>query len=190
MAFDGVGAVNRQSESNKKKGKAGPDLVWIVVVSKPGQEIKAKAELERQGFEVYLPMRLFENRKRELQASPFFPRYLFARVPVIVEQWRSIFSTYGVASVLGCTGTRAIGVKDALVERVRAQEEGGYIKIGLRKADSPHFMTGERVRVGTAWGIEATFIEPVDARRATILVSLLGRDSQVVVDLSKLKQVP
>lgn len=164
-------------------------MVWVVVTSKPSREVVAKRELGQQGFEVYLPMKLFENRRGELQATPFFPRYLFARVPAQVEQWRSIFSTYGVSGVLGCSATRAVGVRDELVERIRAQEEAGYIKIGLRQGDSPRFEKGQRLRVGGV-GIDAVFDEPVDARRASILVSLLGRDSRVVVDLHKLKAAP
>ena len=49
--------------------------VWVVVVTKPGQERRARRELEQQGFEAYLPMNLSMNRKtREFVAMPFFPR--------------------------------------------------------------------------------------------------------------------
>jgi hypothetical protein len=71
--------------------------VWIVVQAKPAQERLAKDELEHKGFEVYLPMRLFEDRKGEIRATPFFGRYLFARVTLDVERWKGIYTTRGVA---------------------------------------------------------------------------------------------
>lgn len=196
MAFDGgSGKMKNQNEvKEEKKGlKAQPaaeQLVWVVVTTNPGMELRAKEHLENQGFEVYVPMRLFENRKQVLQALPFFPRYIFVRVPAEIERWKKIFSTYYVTGVVGCTAASAVGIQDKVVERIKAQEEGGFIKIGLRQAGGPHFLAGERVRVGTDWGIEATFIEPVDGRRAAILVSLLGRDSRCVVQFAKLKPVP
>ena len=168
-------------------------LVWIVVVSKPGQERRAKRELEQQaadfgpGFEVYLPMKLAANRKRELVAGPFFPRYLFARVDLGVAAWRRIWSTYGVAGVLS-QGERPVGVADWVVERVKAQEEQGFIKMGLaaERARALGFEKGQTVRV-EGMALEAVFDELVDDKRAVIFLSLIGRDSRVTVDLSKLR---
>jgi transcriptional antiterminator RfaH len=162
-----------------------PDLVWVVVTSKPGQEIRAKRELENQGFEVYLPMRLFENKAKELRAAPFFPRYLFARVPCEVKLWRSIFSTYGVSGVLGCTPARAVGISPQVVAKIKAREEAGFIKLGLPE-QAPTLERGQRV-TEPEWGLDGIFIERVDAKRAAILVSFMGRDSRFVVDLRTLK---
>ncbi len=159
-------------------------MIWVVVTSKPGQEIRAKRELSNQGFEVYLPMRLFENKAKELRAAPFFPRYMFCRVPADVALWRSIFSTYGVSGVLGCNLTRAVGVRDEVVEMLKAREEAGFIKLGLVEALA--FERGQRV-TEAEFGLEGVFIERVDAKRAAILVSFMGRDSRFVVDLRTLK---
>lgn len=159
--------------------------VWIVVKAKPGQELRAKGELERQDFNCYLPMRLFENKQREMRATPLFPPYLFARVPLAVEAWRSIFSTFGVASVLGFSRERALGVKDALIDRLKAEEDGGYIRIGLAEDQAPpSFGAGDRLVLDDAY--TAMFLEKVDARRGTILLSLFGRDSVHTVDLKRL----
>jgi transcription antitermination factor NusG len=132
MAFDlmGVGEVEK-SEATKEEDLKRADLsVWIVVVTKQGQERLARLRLEQQGFEVYLPMKLAQNRRRELVASPFFPKYLFARVTLAVDRWKSIYSTIGVAGVLG-RGETPTGVKDEVVERIRAQEDAGFIRMGL-----------------------------------------------------------
>lgn len=184
-------------------GEAGPQAevsrgvpvrAWVVVVSKAGQERRARRELEQQaevfgeGFEVYLPMKLSMNRKRELVAQPFFPRYLFAKMDLRTSSWRRIWSTYGVSGMLGGSGERPYGVADWVIERLRAQEEAGYIRMGLEEdaAKGPVFGAGEAVRV--AGGVlEGVFVERVDEKRAAILVSLLGRDSRVTVDLAKLR---
>ena len=205
MAFDVVGGGMKQVEDrNHKEGLGGQSAmelaaamvrnraladirVWVVVVSKPGQERRARRELELQGFETYLPMKLSMNRKaQELVAMPFFPRYLFARVSLDIGDWKKIWYTYGVHGLLG-TADRPVGVKDALIERVRAAEEDGYIKMGL-EAEGKHFRAGERVVAEHGdLAFEGVFQERVDDKRAMILVSCLGRDSRFVVDLRKLR---
>lgn len=194
MAFDGVGGMKNQSEAKKEKKDQGllslQQLVWVVVVTKPGQERRARLELERQGFPVYLPMKLAMDRRPgragQLLASPFFPRYLFAQVSLAVGDWKKIWYTIGVQGLLG-TNERPIGVKDTLVERIRAAEEDGFIKIGL-EADGPRFERHQRVVVEVGGvDIEGVFMERVDEKRASLLVSCLGRDSRFTVDLRKLR---
>lgn len=174
----------------------GRAAVWICVVAKPFQEITARQNLERQGFPVYLPMKLFEvsagRHKGELRATPFFPRYLFAQIDVREDRWRYIWSTHGVQSVLGSTATKPpYGVADFVIERLQAQEEAGYIRmmgeiVERGRAIACPFGEGEVVRLAGS-PLEAVFLEPVDAKRAIILTSLLGRDSRVTVDIAKLR---
>lgn len=169
-------------------------LVWVVVVSKPFQERRAKRELEQQaaqfgeGFEVYLPMKLAATRKRELVAAPFFPRYLFARVDLRLNSWKRIWSTLGVHGLLGASVDRPFGVADWVIERLRDQEDAGFIRMGLleEQASAYGLTKGMTVRVA-GMPLEAVFVELVDERRALILVSLLGRDSTLTVDLAKVR---
>lgn len=171
-------------------------LVWVVVVTKPNQERRAKERLEQQaaifgeGFEAYLPLKLVSNRYRpgELIAAPFFPRYLFARIDLRLASWKRIWSTLGVHGILGATPERPYGLADWVVERLQAQEDAGFIRIGLAddQVRGQAFSEGDAVRVAGS-PLEAVFLEPIDAKRVAILVSLLGRDSRVTVDLSKLR---
>lgn len=188
--------MENQSEAKQEKGgETTPPkrLVWIVVKTKLGQERRAKRELEQQAdlfgeaFEAYLPMKLSMNRKREMVASPFFRSYLFARVDLRISHWKRIWSTYGVAGVLGSSAGYPHAVADWVIERIRAQEEAGYIRMGLEEeAADAGFTRGAAVRLAGA-PLEAVFEERVDEKRAAILVSLLGRDSRVTVDLAKLR---
>lgn len=183
-AFSGgerVGQAKPAAETVRVEGRVCG--VWIVVITKVGQETRAKRELQGQGFEVYLPMKLSQNKRREMVAAPFFPRYLFAKVTLQVERWKSIYTTLGVSSVLGNAGL-PIGLKDEVVDRIKAAEDGGFIRLGLSEAGK--YVRGQRVAVG-AEGLEAVFEERVDAKRVAILVSMFRRDSRVVVDLNKLR---
>lgn len=164
----------------------GERRVWVVVVAKPQQERLARFHLEQQGFEPYLPMKLSLNvKKQQLVAMPFLPGYLFGRTGLGVAAWGKIWNTRGVHAVLG-SGDRPIAVRDAVIERIRLQEEAGYIRVGL-EADASRFTPGQKVRVMGDLGIEGLFLESVDRKRATLLVSLLGRDSRLTVDIRKLR---
>lgn len=155
---------------------------WVVVESHAGKETFAKFHLQKQGFEVYLPMRLTRGRDGRGGVKPFFPRYQFVTVGPDVRRWQSIFSTLGVKRVF-CTGERPIGVRNEFIESIRAQEVEGLLSVGVGLTVPCPYSNGDKVLMGA---VEAVFLERVDDRRAQILVQLLGRESRVTVDLTKL----
>lgn len=161
-------------------------LVWIVVKSKPGQEIKAKDHLEQQHFEVYRPLRLFENRKGLTMATSLFPNYMFARVTLQVERWKAVYGTHGVAGVLGRPEC-PIGVKDSVIQRIKDQEEDGYVKLAQAQTLRTTLQWGAKYRDMES-GIEGILIEPLDDKRVRLLTQLLG-DSRATVDIARLKLV-
>ena len=76
---------------------------WYLVYCKPRQEVSARVNLERQGYEVYLPM--IRTRKRgqvnkTLCLQAMFPRYLFIRLSKILDNWAPIRSTVGVSHLV------------------------------------------------------------------------------------------
>jgi transcription antitermination factor NusG len=156
-------------------------------------EREAKRQLERQGkrgdfgegFEVYLPLELFEDKKGVMCSRAFLPTYIFARVPLQIAKWRSIFGTHGVKGVMGVTTSRSLGVADAVIARLRAQEEGGFIKLGLLEdAPAPSFQPGQKVRLDN--GLEGVFVKKLDQRKAIFQLVIFGRDSRHTVDLKRL----
>lgn len=171
--------------------------LWYVVVTHAGQERLAKYHLERQRFETYLPMRapMVAARKRDgstPEPRPMFPRYLFVAVDLATPGWRSIYSTIGVHSVI-CSGVgeqaRPIAAPNGLIEQLQAREVNGLVVLPPRSKDRPcPHAKGDRVKVvGRTTDYDGVFLERVDATRAALLVSLLGRDSRQVVPLSVLK---
>jgi hypothetical protein len=80
-------------------------LNWYLVHTKPRQEEIALANLERQGYECYLPQMRIERvrrRKAEVTTEPMFPRYLFIRLDSSDQgkSWSPIRSTLGVSQLV------------------------------------------------------------------------------------------
>ena len=167
---------------------------WYVVVTHAGQERLAAMNLRRQDFEAYLPMRPPLTANPRAGAKPLFPRYMFVSLDMARPGWRALYSTIGVHDVLS-TGSgehrRPKAIPGAWVERIQAREVDGLVILKDREPEKACGLTkGDKVTlpVGHKFGeLEAVFEERVDARRVALLISLLGRDSRVVVDLGSLK---
>lgn len=155
---------------------------WYVVQTHVNAEAKAAANLDRQGFSVYLPRYLRRRshaRKIDIVARPLFPRYLFVAIDVATQRWRSIQSTLGVSRLVCWSGEPASvanGVINALKQR---EDDGGFIKLARRFGFAP----GDKVRI-----VEGAFIDNFalvedisDRERVAVLLDLLGRKVRVLV---------
>jgi transcriptional antiterminator RfaH len=159
---------------------------WYVAQTQVNAEARAERNLVRQGFEVYLPRYLKRRshaRKIEKIAAPLFPRYLFVRIDMATQPWRSIQSTFGVARLV-CNGQDPAPVAQKFLGSLKAREdEGGYISLDQQ----PKFALGEKVRVLTGafaenWGL---FDGLADRDRIAILLDFLGRKVRVSIEPDK-----
>ena len=88
-------------------------LSWYVVHTKIRQEALAMTNLNRQGFECYMPMLKMEKMRRHkatLVEEPMFPRYLFIRLDTSGSgpSWSPIRSTLGVSQLVRFGGQPAV----------------------------------------------------------------------------------
>jgi transcriptional antiterminator RfaH len=156
---------------------------WYVVQTQVNAEAKAARNLERQGFEVYFPRYLKRRshaRKIEKIAAPLFPRYLFVRIDMATQRWRSIQSTFGVSHLV-LNGSDPASVAQPIVSSLKAREdERGYIRLDQR----PKFTMGEKVRVLTGAFAEnlGLFDGVADRYRIAVLLDLLGRKVRVSIE--------
>lgn len=76
---------------------------WYVAHTLPRQERKAEFHLRRQDFHTFLP-RLKRSvrhaRKVRLVETPAFSRYIFLRLDIERERWRSVNGTIGVSHLI------------------------------------------------------------------------------------------
>jgi transcription antitermination factor NusG len=90
--------------SQTSSNRAGdPGARWYVVQTIVRQEPRADAQLRAQSFEVFLPRverTIRHARKLRTVLSAAFPGYLFVRLDLRRDRWRSINGTIGVSRLI------------------------------------------------------------------------------------------
>jgi transcriptional antiterminator RfaH len=161
-------------------------LSWYLVHTKPRQEDVALANLERQGYECYLPQMRIERirrRKAEVATEPMFPRYLFVRLDSSDQgkSWSPIRSTLGVSQLVHF-GARAAKVDDTLVALLRQRERGLPTEAMFHSGDSVVITDGPFA------GIEAIYQTADAERRAFILLEILAKPVSMHIDADRLRK--
>ena len=79
------------------------DKKWFIAQIKPNSYHKATQNLERQGFETFLPkMEVTQRQKNKfvVKSVYVFPGYMFVCFDPHIITWTKINSTYGVSKIL------------------------------------------------------------------------------------------
>ena len=157
---------------------------WYVVHAKPRAEVRALENLERQGFEVFLPMIALQKVRRAKLANvtePMFSRYLFLRTTNGMQDLSVVRSTLGVSQLVRF-GLVAAKVPHLWVEAMRAQPL-------LRET---FLKSGDKVVLaeGMLKGLEAIYLQPDGELRAMVLIDLLSRQHLVSYETSLLIPAP
>jgi transcriptional antiterminator RfaH len=149
---------------------------WYLVHTKPRQETIAQENLERQGYECYLPfLRMEKLRQRTLIVieEALFPRYLFIRLGQddSAKSWEPIRSTRGVTTLVRF-GHEPARVADALIAVLKAREADAS-----ENEPEPLFRKGDRLRVseGPFAGIEGIYQMTDGEQRVMVLIELLSK---------------
>ena len=154
---------------------------WYVVHCRVNSEQRAEINLQRQDYEVWLPMyhkTRRHARRVESVLRPLFPRYLFVRLDLSSQPWRPILSTFGVHTIIaGGDGPLAIG--DDIIAALQARADSDGVFEIARSALKP----GDQVRVqgGPMADLEGIFQAELDSDRVLILLKLMGREVRVSV---------
>ena len=163
---------------------------WFAVVTKPRQEQIALENLQRQGFECFLPMaeNPYQRRSKKQRriVEPLFPRYLFLKAIASHQNLGPVRSTKGVLNMVRF-GMELAVVPETVIHAIKAcaEKDSGLIKI-----KPVAIKIGDKVRVfdGPLAGINGVVQETSSKNRALILMNLLGRPTNVEVDALMLQQ--
>lgn len=156
-------------------------LRWYLVRTKRAREATAQAQLERQGYQTYLP-RFVQSVKRagrwRERIAALFPGYLFVRVDEGQQALGPVRSTVGVANVVRF-GAKYATVPDTLVAGLIARADA---ETGLHRLQAPSLPpAGARVTVssGPFDGLEGIYERECGEDRVLVLLNLLGRSTRV-----------
>jgi len=155
---------------------------WFAIRTKPNKEVIACAQLENQGFEVYLPLintRIRHARKVSWQPRPFFAGYLFVHLGRDEQRWSSIRSTVGVLAPVRFGNFYPPVPNEAIKMLQSGHDEFGCVAVG-ESVESP-FKEGERVRMinGSLQGFEGVFVEMRGEDRALVLLDWMQKAMRV-----------
>lgn len=155
---------------------------WYCVHTKPRNELTAEEHLERQGYEIFLPL-IRQSRRRRGKwvevVEPMFTRYLFVELQLGSDDIGPIRSTRGVCGLVRFTD-QPIAVPEGYVESLQAtavRHDGASLVGG-----SP-FTPGDAVLIedGPLKGLQAVFLAETGEQRAIILLEMLGRQQRVAI---------
>jgi len=160
---------------------------WYILQFKPNSHHQATKNLNRQGFETFLP--LYDNTTRKASRfistrKPLFPGYMFIKFDRVENDWHKINNTYGVSrlitfnSILKPIPTKFV---DNLMKRYDLSGKLLPIK-KLKKGD----------QVTVSKGPFANFVATVekyeDEQRIWILMDLMGRETKIHTSSDALQQ--
>ena len=151
---------------------------WFILQFKSNSHHIAAKNLNRQGFETFLPLHDTTSRKlsRFINTSkPLFPGYMFIRFDKAESEWHKVNNTYGVSrlitfnSVLKSIPTNFV---DSLMKRYDLSDKLLPVQ-KLKKGDQVELLTGPF----------ANFIATVETyesdQRIWILMDLMGRKTKM-----------
>jgi len=155
---------------------------WYAIHSKPRQEERALDNLQRQGFEAWLPMLTVEKvlRGKLVQVTePMFSRYLFIRLDTEQTNWSPIRSTLGVSRLVSF-GNRPAVVGDELIEALQTVPA---------RAPERLFQSGQSIKIvsGPLKGLEGIFQQADGEHRAMVLIDLLNKQHRVTTPMQDLR---
>ncbi|MGH1331525.1 MAG: transcription termination/antitermination protein NusG [Paracoccaceae bacterium] len=164
------------------------EMSWFLAQLKPNSSQIAKRNLERQGFETFLPLEETTQQRsgRFVTARrPLFPGYIFVAFNAVQGCWRAINSTQGITRLVSF-GRAPAPVPGGLVDGLKARCDS----LGKLVAESA-LATGDAVTF--AKGPFSDFVgevEKIDVdRRVWVLMDLMGAQTRVKADETQLRAV-
>ena len=151
---------------------------WFILQFKSNSHHLAAKNLNRQGFETFLP--LHETTSRRLSrfintSKPLFPGYMFIRFDKAESEWHKINSTYGVSRLITFNSILK-SIPTTFVDSLMMRCDSSGKLLPIKK-----FKNGDNVTVSK--GPFANFIASVEKyeadQRIWIIMDLMGRKTKI-----------
>ena len=159
--------------------------MWVVVKTKPNQEIKARHNLDNQGFKTCLPI----LRQKKFYRGNWvdfneiiFKGYIFVKKDYSFKNIHKINNTYGVSNILINKSTFIpYEISDKELDEV----------IAIIDNNNTEFKEGDPVvyTKGINSKIIGTLKRRLNNNRAVILLNIFGKDQEILVLLNNLQKI-
>ena len=148
---------------------------WVLVYTKPREELRAKRNLENQGFEIFLPLIAFarSNQSKSTTLKTMFPRYLFVKINMELDKWSRIKSTRGVSHLV-VFGQRVAEIPNQVIEYLKSRaDENNIFRQNITRQE---FQRGDKLVIekGVFKNKEATFLIKKSQERVRILLRFVN----------------
>ena len=149
---------------------------WYVIHALSNQEFRAKLNLQRQNYIVYLPQYIGTRkhaRKVEKIVKPLFPRYLFIQLDLLHDNISSINSTFGVNKIVALGKEPSIISNEVIKNFMDLEDNKGNLDCIVNS----RFKIGENIKIkdGVLKGNNAVFMGINENQRVSVLLSMMGR---------------
>jgi transcriptional antiterminator RfaH len=163
-------------------------LNWYLVQLKPNGHKLAKANLERQGFNTFLPLQNVTKRTAQKfmdRTVPLFAGYMFVELDVAQNSWRKVNSTLGVARIVSLGGTPTPVPYSIMNQLISRCDRDGILR------PSQGVVVGQDVQVlrGPFSNFVAKVEEIESDRRVWVLIDMLGQSSRIFVSADAVAHV-
>jgi transcriptional antiterminator RfaH len=163
-------------------------MSWIVVYTKPRQEVRAKENLECLGVEVRMPQRPVEKIVRgsiSINYECLFPRYIFVKnqSDVFLRVMHKLRNVRGVSKIVK-VGDQFAELDDESLEGILSFERT------LSSRPVKAFHSGESVIFthGAFQGVRGIYQEADGDKRVILLFDLLHKPTKLSVPLTSVRR--
>jgi transcriptional antiterminator RfaH len=161
---------------------------WYCARTKVGSEELAKRNLERQGFETYLPMTpsdLRMQRARDKELEPLFKSYLFLHLSEQMGDWSPIKYTIGVLNLVRFGGYPA-RVPEKMILELKERENNG-----VHKGTQAEYQEGDKVMIRSGGSFEycQAIFQKSAGQRVYLLMDILGKETEVCMNRRNIEPI-
>lgn len=155
---------------------------WYPIFTQINKEFFLKNEIERLGFETYLPItkkNIRHARKTTNVLKPLFPRYLFVFIDKEIDNWFFLNTTQGVEYFLK-NNNRILSVENDIITNLKnLEKQKGYIDI----SDFFKFKKGDIIKVkeGPFKGFFGKFSKYTNNKKFNLFISLFNRELNITL---------
>ena len=151
---------------------------WFILQFKANSHYQAIKNLNRQGFDTFLPLDYNTSRKASRfinTTQPLFPGYMFVAFDRAKSDWHKINSTYGVIRLI-TFNTIIKPLPTTVINNLMARHNSSGKLLPIKKLNK-----GDQVKISK--GPFANFIATVEKyeakHRIWILIDLMGRKTKI-----------